>query len=60
MADTKIYEARDAIIQLLLALPWDERAECFSEVRWNGIFCCACGMGSPASPNANCQCQNDE
>lgn len=51
--------AREAIIKLLLALPWPEREDVFSSVRHNGIFCTACGYGSPERPNTDCQCCND-
>ena len=59
MAETKVAEARDEIVKLLLALSEEERTDCFAEVRYNGIFCCACGFGSSEAPNANCQCEND-
>lgn len=48
------------IIEHLLWLPPEKRAEVFSSVRFNEIFCCACGVGSQEQPNPNCQCENDE
>ena len=53
-------EAERVIFKTLLNLPWIDRAEVFSAVRFNAVFCCSCGYGSIANPNLNCQCGNDE
>ena len=50
----------ETIIKLLLDLPPEERAAAMEVVRFNGLFCCACGTGSAEHPNPNCQCWNDE
>lgn len=51
---------RDTILHLLLDLPWTERAEVWSGVKHNDIFCVECGMGDDEHPNSSCQCWNDE
>jgi hypothetical protein len=48
------------IVELLLSLPWDQRAAAFDAVQYNGIFCVHCGLGSEDAPNKNCHCTNDE
>lgn len=50
----------ELLIEQFLALPWQERAEVFVAVKHNGIFCAACGYGERATPNPDCQCENDE
>jgi hypothetical protein len=53
-------EAIKAITDLILSLPWTERAEVFSAVRYNDVFCVYCGWGERDQPNPRCQCENDE
>ena len=53
-------ETVKVILDLLLSLPWSEREEVCSAIRFNRVFCFSCGMGQETNPNPNCQCQNDE
>ena len=56
---TPAIRASEEIIDILLKLEPHERAEAFSAVRHNGLFCVACGYGEPEHPNKFCQCEND-
>lgn len=59
LGSSKAEIAAEPLIEALLALPWAERADVFSAIRWNGIFCTACGIGERTAPNGRCQCEND-
>lgn len=45
-----------SIIEMLLEIPEEDRAEVFAAVRHNRIFCVECGFGSPEHPNPGCHC----
>lgn len=49
-----------SIMDALMALPWQDRAEVWKAVEYNDIFCVHCGYGDTDHPNASCQCQNDD
>jgi hypothetical protein len=53
-------EAFEAVMNILLAVPWNERAEIVAAVRNNDIFCTYCGVGTRLKPNPNCYCNDDE
>lgn len=53
-------ETAKRIMDLLLELPWDERADTIGYVQCNDVFCTYCGYGERDAPNRNCQCTNDE
>jgi hypothetical protein len=55
-----VSEVATALVTLLLLVPSEQRAEVCGMIRANGIFCFECGYGSHESPNAHCQCTNDE
>ena len=56
--------AADAVakeaVRALLALPWQYRPRAFLGIRFNDVFCPACGQGSIEKPNPVCQCENNE
>lgn len=53
-------EALEYVMNILLAVPWNERPEIVSAILSNDIFCTHCGDGSRLKPNPACQCSNDE
>lgn len=59
MNDNEAAEKAAPIIEMLLAIPEKDRADVWSAVKYNGIFCHHCGFGSRKHPNPNCQCWND-
>ena len=59
-ADARIAERAEAILVLLLDCPEQERALLCASLQYNEVFCWHCGYGSRETPNANCQCGNDE
>lgn len=50
----------ERMIDMLLALDFQDREDVFARVRFNDVFCVHCGWGSREKPNGNCQCTNDE
>jgi len=51
--------AYNTILKIFLALPWADRAEVFSAIRSNPVFCTECGYGELDSPNKDCGCNWD-